>query len=431
MLAQANKDERALVPKVVAKIRELPVLKREVQELRNFKANQTAALKGEYNEVQRLRQMLAQANKDERALVPKVVAKIRELPVLKREVQELRNFKANQTAALKGEYNEVQRLRQMLAQANKDEQELVPKVMTKMREFPVLKRELRELRSVKANQTAALAAEYDEVQVLQSRLDNATQAASRDEKQLQLLGSRMASQQHENTALLSLLKNATDTIRGLRAARSQEEEREKEQAKAAESQVESLQTAFATTKQGLQQELAAAKESYSHQREITKKMAAGLFAAAQANASRSQRQVLQLAARVHALRKKAKSLRRQVSDEEHARQLAQSAMQSAKQSIERADVELKQLRGSVKWLEEAKASREQEQVRNAESQARRAMEERDAEKAMLMESQRKMAKLEQQYANAVQMFAQEENSGDTDVAAPVGAASGADVGRAK
>jgi len=374
--------------------------------------------------------MLAQANKDERALVPKVVAKIRELPVLKREVQELRNFKANQTAALKGEYNEVQRLRQMLAQANKDEQELVPKVMTKMREFPVLKRELRELRSVKANQTAALAAEYDEVQVLQSRLDNATQAASRDEKQLQLLGSRMASQQHENTALLSLLKNATDTIRGLRAARSQEEEREKEQAKAAESQVESLQTAFATTKQGLQQELAAAKESYSHQREITKKMAAGLFAAAQANASRSQRQVLQLAARVHALRKKAKSLRRQVSDEEHARQLAQSAMQSAKQSIERADVELKQLRGSVKWLE-AKASREQEQVRNAESQARRAMEERDAEKAMLMESQRKMAKLEQQYANAVQMFAQEENSGDTDVAAPVGAASGADVGRAK
>lgn len=364
--------------------------------------------------------------------------------------------------------SENAQLRQLLAQADNYENELwakfkaykedaataAAKVMGKSKAVPQLHHQVRDLEGEVKTGFKRLAEERKQMKAIKLKLVNVSRSSGQHQRAMGWAQLHLASLQRQNSALFSLLKNASDTNHELeeklellnqenaklqgqvkdasdkvhqKEADEKHLEEQKEEALAAESQLE--EQADAQQKRIESEEISAKavessidplrKKVNDTQESLTKESASleqwqakdntltSLVKNAASNTSKLDKKLHKLTAVEAALKRKVQTLKKQADDEEEAREQVDEATKKVVNERARAEVEVKNLRGSGPVLE-AQVASEEEKVQKAAVEEKKAFQERDAAQAQLAAVQRKISDLEKRYSSTVAVLGKAE-----------------------
>eukprot|EP00929_Paragymnodinium_shiwhaense_P051876 TRINITY_DN26039_c0_g1_i1.p1 TRINITY_DN26039_c0_g1~~TRINITY_DN26039_c0_g1_i1.p1 ORF type:complete len:543 (+),score=209.07 TRINITY_DN26039_c0_g1_i1:74-1702(+) len=364
--------------------------------------------------------------------------------------------------------SENAQLRQLLAQADNYENELwakfkaykedaanaAAKVMGRSRAVPKLHHEVRELEGQVKGGLKKLADQRKFAKLIKLKLLNVTRSSGQHQRAMGWAQLHLASLQRQNTAMYSLLKNATATDKQLagqldelhkegdktqgeikaateklreKVASEKHLEEEKEEALAATSQWEEKANA---AEKRLESEEISAKAVFSQIDPIKKEVKdedvainqeaksmkqwqqkgvalSKLLQQERFNTSRADKKLRQFTAAEGALKQKVEALKKDAESEDDARYKVEAATKKVLADKQRAEAEVKNLRGSGPALE-AQVAAAEEKVQKEAVEEKKAFKERDQAKSELAVVQEQISQLEKRYTSTVAVLGKTE-----------------------
>jgi hypothetical protein len=137
--------------------------------------------------------------------------------------------------------------------------------------------------------------------------------------------------------------------------------------------------------------------------------------AERANATEALSDLEKARGEFHDLRKRVQTLRDRASRVELAKHAAEDSANKAQFALSQAETEIKQLRGSVPWLQ-GEVNRQRQISANATAQMKKAVSERDTLRAILAEAQKNIVQLQGQYADSLRALVVAQSGADEAVA---------------
>jgi len=357
-------------------------------------------------------------------------------------------------------------LKARLGKADKKQRELKSQVVeanNELRKVPELQRQLHDVVEEKNAQKVQLVAERQREQQLELQVLNSSRVASNESEVLSLDKSHVEALQRQNSRLAKFGQNVTRVNRYLRSklhkaesARSAmgaafnavkeqfarikdagvsergqfehvvaEKDKAVEQAQASE-KAEDLEhqksEADDKTIKEMRAELAQADKRIAREEKHESELASqnsrlsGLLSLERSNETQLTDQLFTAASKTREQEVKIDLLKRHVEADKAAHDKLEIERSVASKLEEERAADVKQLRGSIPWLQ-AKVTDDEQVINKSSAETRTAYEARDAAQAMLAETQRKMVQLERQYATVVQELAGKGASDSDDVLA--------------